>query len=99
MDNCKQCAAPLQPINAITVAFVVIFAIIIICYLTKCKRKEKFTSQQASKIYDLFNQTKGDITYSEFKVSIDNADPVLYTDARELWRNKQLSIENIQRIL
>lgn len=105
---CRPCTEPVRPVSAVTVALVVILAIIIICCLVRWlggrgRQKEGFVTPRARELCDasreLFDRTRGGATYSEFKTSYGGADPVLYTDLRNLWKAGNLTPEAVQTIL
>ena len=77
--------------------------VLIIVMAMRCGRRDRFVSRQAQEVYNaskqLFGQTQGGATYSEFKTSTKQADPVLYTDVRKLWREGGFTPENVQKVL
>jgi hypothetical protein len=88
---------------AAAAAVAAIIVVLIVIYYCSRKRREGFTSRRAQEVYqtsrDLFDRTGGGATYSEYKMAIRNADPVLYTDVRHLWKKKQLTPEEVAKIL
>lgn len=103
---CRRCGEPYRPVDAVTVALVVVLAVVIICYLARglcARRREGFASQRAQEVYrtsaSLFEKTRGGATYSDFKSSERAADPVLYTDVRNLWRDGRLTPETVESVL
>ena len=104
--ECRPCAEVRRPVSAITVAIVVVLAVVIICYLASWigrRRKEGFVSQKAQEVYSnskaLFDTTRGDVSYSTFKTRVPGADPVTYTDVRKLWRGGNLTPEAVQGVI
>ncbi len=102
----KVCKDPHRPANAVIMATVVLIAIILIYYLAQWvggKRKEGFVSQKAHEIYNtskpLFDEAKGNVSYSTFKTRVPGTDPVTYTDVRRLWSDGKLSPETVQKVL
>jgi hypothetical protein len=65
------------------------------------RKKESFVSEKAQKVYERSREVfeKGDATYSEYKSHIPEADPVLYTDVRGLWKERRLSPSAVQKAL
>jgi hypothetical protein len=107
--NCKQCAEPEPKFSAITVAVVVVIAIIAIYYLlcigvTAVRRaREGFISPRAYEVCaqsrDLFSKSKDKTTYSEYKTIVPGADPVMFADVKKLWADGSLSPRNVQNVL
>jgi hypothetical protein len=66
-------------------------------------RWEGFTSRRAHEVHqsarELFNRTGGAATYSEYKSTIRDADPVSYTDTRHLWQVGRLSPEEVAKVI
>ena len=106
-QRCRPCSEPYRPVSAVTVAVVVVLAIILICYLVRWlggRQKDGFVTQRAQEVYssarELFERTQGNASYSEFKTTVaGGVDPVVYTDVRRLWRSGTLSPEKVQAIL
>ena len=107
MDKpCRPCGDPSSPIDAVTVALVVILAILIIYYLSSWLSRgtrDRFASQRAQEVYrgsqEVFKQSGGNATYSEYKSAVPNTDPVVYNDTRALWKKGNLSAEAVQNML
>ena len=98
--RCVPCNQAAKPINAIQVAIVVLIAIVIIWYLAKAlqrwRSREHFDPKRAQEVYeqskDLFGKSGGKATYSDYKAAVSGpADPVQYTDIRQLWKENKLS--------
>lgn len=91
--------------DAVLVALIVLIAVILAyCAATGiCAGREKFASRRAHEVYQassaLFGKTGGAATYSDFKSADRAADPVLYTDVRNLWRKGALTPETVQTVL
>lgn len=105
-QQCRPCAAPYKPVSATTVAVVVLLAVVIIYYFTRWLargRRDGFASRRAQEVYqatrELFDRTGGAATYSEYKTSLQDADPVLYTDVRRLWKEGRLSPEEVAKVI
>ena len=103
-QTCRPCEEPDRPVSAVTVAVVVIAAIVLIYYLASPRgRRDKFVSRQALEVYrssrELFERTGGTATFSEFKSVAPDADAVIYSDARALWKKGELSPERLQEML
>lgn len=108
--NCPRCNEPEARFSAITVAIVVLLAIILIYYLvclgvTIAKRvREGFVSPQAyevcSQSRELFAKSNGGApTYSEYKSAVIEADPVQYDSVKGLWKNGKLTPSEVQKVL
>jgi hypothetical protein len=69
--------------------------------LSRCN-KDKFSAQAKdvhTQSLELFRRAGPDVTYSEYKTNVPGADPVLYTDIRQLWRGGQLTLAAVQRAM
>lgn len=91
-------------VSPFVVAVVIVAIFAVVYYLTEyLKKKESFVSQQAKEVYtkskDLFDTTQGSAKYTDFKNKLPNSDPVTYTDVRNLWKQRELSPENVQKVL
>jgi hypothetical protein len=93
--------------SAIKVALMVILVAVLIVYMVRwlgldAAARERFASAKAHAVYnqskDLFARN-GRATYSEYKATIDGADPVLYTDVRNHWKKGTLTPESVQGAL
>lgn len=63
-------------------------------------RKDSFTAHQVyTASQALFERTGGAATYSEYKILLPDADSVVYTDVRNLWRKGQLSPATVAAVL
>jgi hypothetical protein len=105
-QGCRPCSLAGEPVSAVTVAVVILLAVVIIYYLARWlgrTQKDRFASQKAQEVYsssqELFERTRGGATYSDYKVSVPDADAVTFTDVRRLWRAGQLSPENVQAVI
>lgn len=102
--GCRSCTEG-RPPSAVTIAVVVLAAILLIYYLTRWLGggRDRFVSQRAQEVYqtsqELFSRTGGNASFSEFKTSVPNSDAVLYTDARALWKKGQYSPEKLERVV
>ena len=78
--------------------------IIILAFaIFRAGQREGFTAEQAKEVCDasqkVFDATGGNARYSDFKVKVPGADPVLYADTRELYLSKKLTPANLQKIM
>jgi len=48
---------------------------------------------------ELFASTNGKATYTEYKAAVPAADPVVYTDVKQLWAQGRLSPETVRQAL
>jgi hypothetical protein len=95
-----------MPVSAVKVA-VIILLVVILIYMVACVgarvSKDKFVSPQAMAVYQkagsLFKATGGRPTFSEYKIHVPEADPVQYTDLRELWKKGKFTPEGVQSSL
>lgn len=66
-------------------------------------RREKFVSARAQQVYaastQAFEASGGLLSFSEYRLAVPDADAVLYTDARDLWRRHQLTPEWVEKLL
>jgi hypothetical protein len=66
-------------------------------------RRETFTAQEINTVYErsknVFDSTGGNATYSHFKTQVPGADPVLHSDTRKLWQNKELTPNNVAKVM
>ena len=105
--QCRPCSEPHQPVSAVTVAVVVLLAVVVIYYLSRWlgrRQKDNFVTPQAQEVYDssreLFDRTHGGATYSQYKTTVmGQPDPVTYTDIRNLWRKGELTPEKVQTVI
>ena len=83
----------------IIIMLIIVLIMIIMFNMPDCGNKSGFISQQT---YDLYNKSKTafDISssYTNFKKYVQNTDPVQFMDLYQLYRQDQLSPENIQSI-
>jgi hypothetical protein len=103
---CRPCREAPKPVSAITVAIIIVLAVFVIFVVTRgisaprLLHKDSFVSNRAREVYnisrDLFDRSSGSAPYSEYKTAIADADAVLYTDARQLWKAGRLTPEAIQ---
>jgi hypothetical protein len=91
---------------ATSVAIIVLLVVVVIYYFTRWLargRRDGFTSRRAQEVYqstrELFDRTGGAATYSEYKTTLSDADPVLYTDVRRLWKEGRLSPEEVAKVI
>lgn len=85
---------------------IALLAAVIIYYIARRifrHRRDGFSAHRAQEVYqssrDLFDRTRGAATYSEYKLALDEADPVLYTDVRRLWKEGRLSPEEVAKVI
>lgn len=103
--SCHTWGGAIQSKKAAAIAVVVVLIIVVAYFATKWFRrtKDKFASQRAHEVYDksktVFEKTKGKATFSEYKTAVPEAEVVLYTDARNLWKKGELSPERVQEVL
>jgi hypothetical protein len=92
----------------VTVAVVVLLAVVIIYYLARwlggsLRLKDNFVTPRAQEVYDssraLFDRTHGGATYSQYKTTVPQTDPVTYTDVRNLWKKGELTPESVQTVI
>jgi hypothetical protein len=102
---CRSCAEPDNPPSAVSIAVVVLIAIVVIYYFTKWLggTRDGFVSRRAQEVYqasqELFSRTGGNASFSEFKTAAPGAEAVLYTDARSLWKQGKLTPEAVEKVL
>jgi hypothetical protein len=104
--TCTPCREAPKPISAVGVAIIIVLSIVVIFIMTRgisgprLLHKDSFVSTRAREVYnisrDLFDRSSGSAPYSEYKTAITDADAVLYTDARQLWKAGRLTPETIQ---
>jgi hypothetical protein len=87
-----------------TIAIVILLSVLVIFAFSRASGRDRFVSQQAQEVYktsrDLFDKTGGNASYSEYKTVLEkNADPVVYTDTRKLWKEGRLSPESVQKVI
>ena len=84
----------------IIIMLIIVFILLIMFNMSDGGNKNGFISQQT---YDLYNKSKKafDInnSYTNFKKYVKNTDPVQFMDLYQLYRQGQLSPDNIQSIL
>jgi len=90
-------------------AAVAVVAVILIALAARARwpRREGFTAQQARAVHstaqELFGARGGGLTYSEYKTSAaergQRADPVLFTDLRQLWQEGRLTPGEVLRVM
>lgn len=107
--ECSRCNEPEARFSAITVAIIVILATILVYYLVCLgssivrKVREGFISPQAYEVCaqsrDMFTKSNGNATYSEYKSVMAGADPVQYTEIKELWKKGKLVPSEVQKVL
>ena len=65
-------------------------------------RKSTFVSKEAREVTtearEVFSKG-GHASYSAYRARVPQADPVQYSDVRQLWYAGQLTAENVQRVL
>ena len=109
---CPTCAEPVGRVSAITMAVVVVMAVVLIYTLVSLgvtvvrRAREGFVSPRAYEVCaqarELFAQSSGGgrvPTYSEYKTAVPAADPVQYADVRSLWEKGDLSPRSVQKVL
>jgi hypothetical protein len=83
--------------QAYALALIAVLVIIVLWFHQK--GRDSFVSQRArevtSRAREIFTQ-KGDVRYSDYKQLARDAEPVLYSDVRELWRSNNLTPEAVQ---
>lgn len=89
--------------EALTKIVIIIVLIVLIIYLIR-RNKEKMTvSPQARKIHkkaeELFKEKGPDISYNIYKDNIPDADPVQYSDIRNLYKTGNFSPEAVQKVI
>ena len=76
--------------------------------LAACRRRggcprDTFVSEQAKEVYaetkPLFDRTQGRATYSEYRMRVPGADPVQYTDMRNMWKSGSFTPQGVQDAL
>ena len=87
----------------LAVVICALVAIIWFVFRRRGGKRERFASARAhevaSRAQELFS-ANDNLTYSEFKAALPGAEPVLYTDVRNLWRkSRDLSPDAVQSIL
>lgn len=102
-------ASPASSASAASAAGAIVIAllaaVIIYCIARPMFRKHRdgFSAHRAQEVYqssrDLFDRTRGAATYSEYKLALDEADPVLYTDVRRLWKEGRLSPDEVAKVI
>lgn len=107
--DCPRCGEPAAQFSAITVAIVVVLAVILVYYLVSLgvavvrRAREGFVTPQAyevtAKSRELFEKSQGNASYSDYKTSIVGSDPVVYTDVKALWKDGKLTPSNVQEVL
>jgi hypothetical protein len=104
-SGCARCTEPYRPASAVAVAVIVLLVVVLVCCLVRGlgrRQKDGFASS-AREVYDdsraLFDRTGGGASYSEYKLAVRHADPVLYADTRRLWKAGQLSPANVRAVL
>ena len=97
-------SSPSRPTASIA-AIVLLAVIVIYCGARWFAhgRRDGFVSRRAQEVYqttrELFDRTGGAATYSEYKTTLSDVDPVLYTDVHRLWREGRLSPEEVAKVL
>lgn len=93
----------MTPARIFAVAIAAYIVLVVAFLIVWHRSRDGFVSQRAREVRDasaeLFAKTKGAATYGEFRAAIPDADPVVYTDTRDLWRAGRLTPENVQHAL
>jgi hypothetical protein len=97
---------PCVKLNAAVSAAVALLLTVAVIYCLRPlagRRRDGFASRRAQEVYrttrELFDRTGGNATYSEYKATLNDADPVLYTDVRRLWRSGRLTPEEVENVI
>lgn len=102
MPSCCPCHSRSKTSPLVVAAGILLIALLL-CQAARLGGREGFAGQKAHEVYskarDLFDSTKGGATYSEYKTRVPGADPVVFSDVRNLWRDGRLSPDSVQRAL
>jgi len=96
--------------TAILVAALILIVIAIIYWvvmwvasLFKGDSKDNFGGPDPLRVLsvtkEVFDSTDGAANFSEYKTQLPEADPVLYTDAKRLWAESNLTIDEVKKVL
>ncbi|MDA4133274.1 MAG: hypothetical protein OK454_09160 [Thaumarchaeota archaeon] len=90
--------------NTLQLAGLIALVIVIVAYVVRQKCiKDKFVSERAQQVFNdakpLFEKTQGKPQYSAYKTQVLGADPVQYSDLKNLWKNGKFTPENVETSL
>jgi len=95
------CARTLRAVRLAVVVIIVLLAARALCAFCRGGR-ERFASKRAHEVFgaskEMFDRDRN-ATYTDYKISVPEADAVLYTDVRNLWRTGSLAPETVQKVL
>ena len=107
-DPKGRCGEPAEPVSAIQVAILVIVAALLIFYIARflgCVGggRESFASKRAHEIHDrareVFKEGGDNAPYSDYKKKVPGADPVQYSDVRQLFKEGKMSPYSVESVM
>jgi len=109
MDRCAPaCDHVAEPVTAVQVALIVIIAALLIFYTTRflgylSGGREGFASKRAQEVHaraqEVFNEGGGDAKYSDYKKKVPGADPVQYSDVRQLFKEGKMTPYSVESVI